>query len=191
MRRLLLRALALLATILAAVALAAVPARAHGELVDGSPGPGDDVAVGTTVLRLEFTALDTGGAPLVAMRGPSGDLLPVGQATYGDEGTVCALASPLEAGVHELTYSVISDDGDRQTGTYSFEVSEAGSPSEPGTCASPTLEEPGPEDARTIEQKSSGTLPAGVLYGLGGLAVLVGGLVVLRIRSDRRRHPAA
>jgi len=191
MRRLLLRSFALLATILTACTLAAVPASAHGDLVDGSPGPGDDVAVGTTVLRLEFTALDTGGTPLVAMRGPSGDLLPVGEATYGEKGTVCALTAPLEAGVHELTYSVISDDGDRQTGTYSFEVSETGAPSDPGACASPALEEPGPEDAQTIEQKSSGTLPTGVLYGLGGLAVLVGGLLVLRIRSDRRRHPAA
>ncbi|MEN8671841.1 copper resistance protein CopC [Nocardioides sp.] len=191
MRRLLLRSLALGVTVLTTCVLTAVPASAHGDLVEGSPGPGDEVAVGTTVLRLEFTALDTDGTPLVAMRGPSGDLLPVGTATYGDEQTVCALAAPLETGIHELTYSVVSDDGDRQTGTYSFEVSASGAPSEPGACAAPDLEEPGPEDARTIEQKGSGTLPSGVLYGLGGLAVLLGGLVVLRIRSDRRNHPAA
>ena len=95
----------------------------------------------------------------------------------------------MAAGVHTLAYSVLSEDGDRQTGNYTFEVSLTGSPAEPFACAAPDLEAPGPDDAQTLEEKGSGTLPVGVLYGLGALAVLVGGLVVLRVRSDRRGHP--
>jgi methionine-rich copper-binding protein CopC len=189
MRRLLLASLAAVVAALTFVALATGPVSAHGELVSGSPGPGDDVVVGTTDLRLEFTALNTDTPPLVAMRGPAEELIAVGPATYADEQTICALAVPLEAGIHTIYYSVLSDDGDRQTGNYTFEVSEGGSATEPGACAGPELETPGPEDAQTIEEKGSGSVPVGVLYGLGALAVLVGGLVVLRVRSDRRNHP--
>ena len=53
MRRLLLRSLALGVTVLTTCVLTAVPASAHGDLVEGSPGPGDEVAVGTTVLQIK------------------------------------------------------------------------------------------------------------------------------------------
>lgn len=200
MRRLLLRQVATLARAsalllglalglgLGVVALVAAPASAHGDLVDGSPGPGDVVAVGTSVLRLEFTALDESATPLVAVRGPSGDPVAVGAADYGEKGTICARSAPLEAGVNTLDYSVVSDDGDRQISSYTFEVAEDGTAVEPGACDADALAEPGA--AQTLDEMGSGTVPTIVLYGLGALAVLAAGLLVLRIRADRRNHPS-
>lgn len=179
--------LAAVALALGLVLLLVAPASAHGDLVDGSPGPGDEVAVGTTVLRLEFSELDNDATPLVAVRGPSGDPVAVGKASYGERGTICARSAPLEAGVNTIDYSVRSDDGDRQSGSYTFEVSLSGAEVELAACDPSTLAEPG--EAQSIEEMGSGTVPTGVLYGLGALAVLVVGLVVLRVRRDRRAHP--
>ncbi len=169
------------------VALAAFPASAHGALVGGSPGPGDDVVVGTTVLRLEFTELDLDSSPLVAVRGPDDEPVAVGRASFGDLGTICARSDPLEEGVTTIDYSVLSLDGDRQTGSYTFEVSRGGTETGPATCDASTLARPG--DAQSLEQMGSGSVPTVVLYVLAGLAVLAAGLLVLRVRSDRRGDP--
>ena len=80
MRRLLLGLIAAVVAALTIVVLGTAPVSAHGDLVSGSPGPGDDVAVGTTDLRLEFTALNTDATPLVAMRGPAEELIAVASA---------------------------------------------------------------------------------------------------------------
>lgn len=189
MRRLLLTSLALaLLGLTALLGPAAAPASAHGELVDGSPGPGDDVAVGTTSVRIDFTALDPDQVPLVAVLGTDDEPVAVGEAELADDRTICAVSAPLEAGVHTLEYSVLSDDGDRQRSRYTFEVSDAGDPAEPGACDTLALSEPG--EAQTLDEMASGTVPTAVLFGLGALAVLAAGLLVLRIRSDRRRYPA-
>ena len=188
MRRLLLkraaRSAAGIALACGLMALSIAPASAHGDLVEGSPGPGDDVAIGTTSVRLAFTALDPDSVPLVAILDPAGDPVAVGSPSLADNQTICSISAPLAAGVHTLEYSVLSDDGDRQRATYTFSVSSAGAAAEPGACAGLTLGEPG--KAMTLEETGSGTVPVAVLYGLGGLAVLTAGLVVLRIRADRR-----
>lgn len=187
MRRLLLRRtprlVAALALACALLAWSVGPAAAHGDLVDGSPGPGDDVEVGSTSVRLAFTALNPGTVPLVAILGPDGDAVAVGAASLADEQTICATSAPLVAGVHTLEYSVLSDDGDRQTGRYTFAVSATGTPADLQDCAGRDLAEPG--RAMTLQEMGSGSVPIGVLYGLGGLAVLTAGLVILRVRSDR------
>lgn len=189
MRRLLLTrsGAALSALVLVLLVLVPAPAQAHGDLVEGSPGPGDDVAVGTDVLRLEFTELAPDSRPLVAVRDAAGDPVAVGVASYGDAATICARSAPLPAGITTIDYSVLSDDGDRQEGSYTFEVSSRGAVAEPGVCDGVDLAAPG--EARTLEGMGSGTVPTGVLYGLGGLAVVAMGLVVLRVRSDRRAGP--
>ncbi|WP_323793116.1 copper resistance CopC family protein [Nocardioides sp.] len=193
MRRLLLtRSGAVLATLttVAFVLLVLVPgpALAHGDLVDGSPGPGDDVAVGTDVLRLEFTDLDPDGRPLVAVRDAAGDPVAVGTASFGDDATICARSAPLEPGVTTIDYAVLSEDGDRQEGSYTFEVSEGGALAQAGVCDAVDLAAPG--EPKTLDEMGSGTVPTPVLYGLGLLAVVAMGLAVLRVRSDRRAHPA-
>ncbi len=184
MRRLLLTPPAALLAALVLVVLTVTPASAHGDLVDGSPGPGDVVEVGTTLLRLEFTELDPDRTPLVAVRGPDGEPVAVGEASFGERGTICARSAPLAEGVTTIDYSVVADDGDRQSGSYTFEVSLAGEAVDPAACDPSVLDEPG--EAQTIEEMESGTVPTVVLYGLGALAVLAAGLLVLRVRSDRR-----
>ncbi len=179
---------ALVALALVLLVLVPAPALAHGDLVEGFPGPGDDVAVGTDVLRLQFTDLDPEGRPMVAVTDAAGDPVAVGEASLGAPDTICARSAPLPAGVTTIDYSVLSDDGDRQEGSYTFEVSAEGAATEPGVCHPADLAAPG--EARTIDEMGSATVPVWVLYGLGVLAVLAMGLVVLRVRSDRRSHPA-
>ncbi len=188
MRRLLLSSLPRSASALASagglVILSRASASAHGDLVDGSPGPGDDIAVGTTSVRLDVTALDPDTMPLVAILDPAGNPVAVGTASLSDEQTLRATSAPLSAGVHTLDYSVLSDDGDRQNGEFTVAVSSSGLAVEPQDCADPRLAEPG--EARTLEEMASGTVPVAVPYGLGGLAMLTAGLVILRVRADRR-----
>jgi len=99
-----------------------------------------------------------------------------------------ARAPPLPAGVTTIDYSVRSDDGDRQEGSYTVEVSAEGAAPAPGVCDPADLAAPG--EARTIDEMGSATVPVWVLYGLGVLAVLAMGFAMLRVRSDRRSHPA-
>ncbi len=175
----------LLAPLVLVLALAA-PASAHGDLVDGSPGPGDDVGAGATTVRLEFTALDPDAVPLVAVLDEAGDPLAVGDATAADPRTVCAATAPLTAGVHTIEYSVVGEDGHRKTGRYQFQVSAEGAEVEPGSCAG--LDLAPAEEARTIaELGGGGGLPGWLLWLLGALVALSASLVVLRVRSDRRR----
>lgn len=185
MRRLL---LTFAPALLVLLVLVPAPALAHGDLVEGSPGPGDDVAVGTDVLRLQFTDLDPDSRPMIAVTDAVGDPVAVGEAALGASDIICASSAPLPAGVLTISYSVLSDDGDRQEGSYTFEVSAEGAAAEPGACDPADLAAPG--EARTIDEMGSATVPVWVLYGLGALAVLAMGLLVLRVRSDRRAHPA-
>ncbi|MGA8847955.1 MAG: copper resistance protein CopC [Nocardioides sp.] len=193
MRRLLLRRsvrpAAGLALVCGLVLLSTSPASAHGDLLEGSPGPGDEVAIGTTSVRLVFTALDPDSVPSVAIIDPDGEQVALGSPALADDQTICATSAPLADGIHTLAYSVSSADGDRQTSMYAFAVSSTGSAAQPGICADLAAE---PGQASTVGEgdarTGSGTVPASVLYGLGALGVLATGLVALRIRGDRRRH---
>ena len=181
MRRLLLSVLTL-----GLLVLAAGPALAHGALVDGSPGPGDDVATGASSIELEFSSVATDSNPLVAVLDPDDDPVAVGIAVTSGDATVCARVDPLEPGVYTIDYSVASGDGHRQAGRYQFEVSDDGEPVVPGACEGMKLSAPG--EARTLEQMcGGGLLPAWTLWSLGGLAVVMAGLVVVRVRADRAR----
>lgn len=145
------------------------------------------VAVGTDLLRLEFTDLDPDSRPYLAVRGPSGDPVAVGRAVFGERGSVCARSAPLQAGVTTIDYSVLSEDGDRQQGSYTFEVAADGEEALPGACDAAALDAPG--EAQTLEEMSSGGVPDALLYGLGAAAVLAAGLLAWRIRADRRAGP--
>ena len=189
MRRLLL-SLALLVGLLVPTALVAGPAAAHGDLVDGSPGPGDTVAPRTSVLRLDLSDLDPDAPQALALTDEDGAPLAVGEPTVVGAGTLCARSEPLRPGVVTLEYAGMATDGHRVGGRYAFEVAAPGARPAPGACADVDLARPG--EARTLAEMT-GTdsgVPTWAIVGLGALAVLAAAGVVLRVRRDRREPDA-
>lgn len=185
------RRLLLILTLLAALAAAASPASAHGDLVEGSPGPGDDVAAQTALLRLDVSALDPDAPVAVALSDEDGEPVAVGTAAVVDGNTLCARSSPLDPGVLTLEYAAVADDGHRVGGRYAFEVSTDGEPVAPGVCEGADLAEPG--EARTLAELTGtdGGVPPWVVWGLVALALLAAAAVAARVRRDRREPPAA
>lgn len=164
--------------------LLAAPAAAHGDLAAGSPGPGDTVGPGGTVVQLEFEVLDLERQALVAVLGPDDEPIPVGQASIEQGVLVCARSAALEPGVHTIEYSVSATDGHLLTGRYSFEVSPSGDPAPSTDCDESELA--APEEAQTVLEMTNEGLPGWLIPSLVGVTVLAVGGVILRIRRDRR-----
>ena len=166
---------------------AATPALAHGGLQDGSPGPGDTVGAGSSVVRLEFLDLAPDQPAFVSVLGPDVEPRRVGEAVVVDGNTVCARTEPLAAGVHTLQYSVADATDGREIRNYQFEVTETGSPTEAGACSGAEL--PEATLAATIEDRVDPG-PSGARWvGLGATAVafgVVGAGTVLLVRRRRR-----
>lgn len=167
------------------------PASAHGDLETASPGPGDDVAPGSTLVTLQLPELDQGSEPLVAITDAAGDPVAVGTAVAVSGDRVCAETAPLADGVHTMDYAVLSTDGDRATGRYQFEVSAGGEEVSAAECDGASLTAPG--QAETLAEMSGGGTPAWVATALVPtlilLALVAGVLVVVRVRRDRQAGP--
>lgn len=192
MRRLrLLRNTLTVTLIIGVMAFVLAPAAlAHGDLVDGSPGPGDALAPGSERVALAFDELAQDGRALVAVLDADGDPIAVGPAqTTADARAVCAATAPLETGVHTLEYSVTSNDGDLIRGKYTFEIAVDGDPQDTAdnddlaACSDLTLAPPG--EAQTLDEMGTGSFPTFLPYVLVALLVIALGLVVRRVRADR------
>ena len=173
---------------------------AHGDLVYGAPGPGDYVASGGTLLRLEMSAVKKGEPVHVALLDDRDEPLPVGTAiaTRGvasgarsgvEYADVCVRVEPMKPGVHAVEYTAVAVDGHRLRGRYLFEVAKTrAEPTDrvdPGVCAGADLAEPGP--ARTLAEMTSGSaVPPWSFYALGAAIVLAGVGVIVRALRDRR-----
>ncbi len=179
---------------LAAVAISATwllagQASAHGELVEGAPGPGSTVAPGSEAVQLRFADIDRDRAAQIAVLDADDAPLRVGQVRPASADTVCVRTEGLESGVHTVEYAVPSVDGHVFRGRYAFEVAAGGDPVATPACEGVTLGELG--EARTLEQMSDDEIPAWVPYAAAP-AVLVAVLgVIWRVRRDRRTSPAA
>jgi len=192
MRRLL--TAALLGVVLAGVGVTALtpPAQAHSPLLSSSPGPGDRVAPGVAVVALTFTALRAEAPITVTVVGPGESPILAGPAVLAGIATVCATVRPLQPGIHAITYSATSDDGDPVEGKYFFEVTAAGPPAvTPETCLRTALPAPGatlPPRARATpaEDGNSGLLS---LIAVAAVAAGAGGWWLTRWLR-RRRRPA-
>lgn len=172
-------------TVWALAWLFAAPASAHGDLVDGSPGPGDSVTPGVSMVQLEFKALDADRPALIAILGPDEKPIPVGQARIQQDAFVCAKSDALEPGVHTIEYSVSATDGHLLASRFSFEVSSTGTAPATTVCDASTLADPG--QAQTLAEMTNSGLPGWLIPLLVGAAALSVAGVVLRIRHDRRR----
>lgn len=179
MRRLLLTLAALAGLLL----LAVPPAAAHGDVTGGSPAPGAALAPGTTLLRVDFSGLN-GEAPVaLALYDDRDRPLRVGDAAAVGS-SLCARTEVLDPGVHTVAYLATGGDGHPVEGRYEFEVARGGEKSDAGSCDAGALA--APEEARTLEDASSGGLPGWAPWAVGTVAVVGAAAVAGRVRHDRR-----
>ena len=166
-----------------------VPAYAHGDFVDGAPGPGDAVAPGSALLRLSFASIDPGSTAKVTLTRTGGDREPVGAARpIPVARVVCARTEPLTAGIYTVAYELSSPDGAVTDGGYVFEVvpeADAEDEALAGACAGQVLRDPVAPAVSTAESDS----PAPLIAAVSAVAVVVVGAVVVALRR-RQADPA-
>lgn len=105
-----------------AVLGAAAPALAHGELVRASPEPGTVVSTSPADLRLQFSeAIEAkfSGLEVVTWTGKQ---VPIGRAAMQGAVMAVPLPAPLPPGVYRIDWHVLSVDGHRTKGSFTFEV---------------------------------------------------------------------
>lgn len=166
------------------VLLGVGPALAHGDLLEGAPGPGGTVAPGLDVLALTFESVDPDGPHYLALMDQAGEPVAVGAAVGADGQTVCAASAPLQQGVHTLEYDVAGDDGHSVPGKYTFEVVAGGDPAGTGPCSRLDLAAPG--EAQTLQEMRTGSVRPLLVYGLAALVAVTGGLAGWRLWRERR-----
>ncbi|KUO16229.1 copper resistance CopC family protein [Streptomyces dysideae] len=141
--RLLRASAALLGCLCVLLLFGGTPAYAHTALKDATPGPGAEVAPGADVIALTFGRLQSGTTPKLGLTGPDGTAVPVGQPAVADDSVACAAVTPLRTGVHTLTYTVTSADGDTQSSAFQFEVADGAEPvAAPSPCQGLSLPAP-------------------------------------------------
>ena len=187
-----------LAVLAALVAVAAwtAPAAAHDQLVESDP-PADAVTAAPTAITLTFNAdiLDLSSQVVVTDAAGQVVLDAPGEA----DGAV--LTVPVEqsfdAGVHLVTWRVVSSDGHPIEGTFSFTVVPAETPAPDPETAKPTTQAPEPPATEppvaTPDATAAPTPPPAEAAGEGVPGVvLVGVPIVLAVAAGwlllRRRH---
>ncbi|MGZ5956703.1 MAG: copper resistance CopC family protein [Caulobacteraceae bacterium] len=117
---------AVLAIALLASALSAGEAHAHAQLVKAEPAVGSAVARAPSVLKLRFTEVPRLNASGVQLTPPSGApvlLTPLRQDPKDVRTLVAPLPGGLAAGRYKVEWRVLSPDGHRTKGDYSFTIS--------------------------------------------------------------------
>lgn len=164
--------------------LGVVAAHAHGDLLDGGPGPGDTVAVGTATVTLQFEALHEEQRSYIAVLNGDEEPVSVGEVAVVGGAFACARTVPLDAGVHTVEYSVMHADGHRLTSRYMFKVSDSGDQVEAGPCGAVDLAAPG--EARRLTDMTTQGPPMWLVTGLGVIAVVGAFAAIFRLTSERR-----
>lgn len=195
-RRLVLRAITVLAAVLtfAALLLVGGPASAHDQLLSSDPKDGATLGEQPTSISLTFSAapLDTGIE--IAVVGPDGTTAQGSDIQVADKVVTAQLAPDLPPGTYDVAWHVVSSDGHPIDGELTFVVEPTAEPSdEPET----STQEAEPTDAaQTPAGAGEPSVPtelagAGDGAGVGGLAVaggiLAAVLVVLGVVVMMRR----
>ncbi len=176
------RRLLIVAASLAALAWPVTAAHAHSSLLDGSPGPGDSVAPGSTVIALEFDNVDPDGEHQVAVLDAEDDPLRVSSPQAQQGRLICARTEELEPGVHAVEYSVTSGDGHVIRSRYEFEVAAGGDEVEDFGCDTGALA--APEEAESLGFGLD--LPPAVLAIVAVVVVGSAALAVVAVMRSRR-----
>lgn len=176
----------MLALLLVSAGWWTAPALAHSPLEEASPGPGDTVRTGATVVALTFGSdLSPTGVNSISMQGPQGVALQVGTATVVQGTMLCARTEPLPEGEITLTYRATSADGHPVQGRYTFTAAPDGAEVRAGACADARLPDLDAEPAAIDD--GSGGLPGWVVplvVALAVVAALLAGVAILRSRRS-------
>jgi methionine-rich copper-binding protein CopC len=135
----------------ALLCLTARPASAHTQLVSTSPASGDVLTTPPTEVVLTFSDAPRADFSTVVVDGPGGSDLAAGRVAPRATALAQAVAPGGGEGTWRVAYSVVSPDGHRVSGQYTFVVGA------PGTVAA------------APDEDDAGGAPWGV--ALGGVAV--------------------
>jgi methionine-rich copper-binding protein CopC len=163
-----------------AMMVGASPAFAHAQFESSDPADGSSLATGPQTVKLTFSDTMRPGFNTITVTGPDGRQYQTGDVTAQDE-TVSVGVGPLgPAGVYQVGWRVLSDDGHPVTGQIGFTLTQAGTGtgSAPSAAAAPTA-----EAAPAAAQEDSGGMP--VWPWILGAVVAVGAGVALAMRLGR------
>ena len=138
MTRVALRLLAATVAACVALLLGAAPAFAHTRLESSDPGDKSSVDAAPASVSLTFNEAISAEFATLSVVGPDGTNYQSGPVSAAN-GQVSTAVSPLgPAGVYEIGYRVVSDDGHPVSGKVSFTLTTAG----PGAAAAPATAAP-------------------------------------------------
>ncbi len=153
--RLLTAAVTVVVTTAAALLLAAAPASAHTRLVSSDPADGSSRDDAPTRVSLLFNEGIEAGFATVTVVGPDGNPYQTG-AVSTSGGEVAVGVSPLgPAGVYQVGYRVVSDDGHPVQGAVSFTLTTPG----PGAAPQAPPADPAPAAAGADPAPAAATGP--------------------------------
>ena len=183
----------LAATVAACVALllGAAPAFAHTRLESSNPTDKSSVDAAPESVSLTFNEDVSAEFATMSVVGPDGTNYQTGQVSAGG-GQVSTAVSPLgPAGVYQIGYRVVSDDGHPVQGKVSFTLTNPGPAAAAATtapaAAARTAAAPPPTAAPVAPQASS--TPSGgapIWPWLVGAVILVAAGAVVALRLGRR-----
>lgn len=188
MTRVALRLLAATVAACVALLLGAAPAFAHTRLESSDPGDKSSVDAAPASVSLTFNEAISAEFATLSVVGPDGTNYQSGPVSAAN-GQVSTAVSPLgPAGVYEIGYRVVSDDGHPVSGKVSFTLTTAG----PGAAA-PATAAPAPAPAAApattavdpqADSRSSEGAP--IWPWLVGAVILVAAGAAVALRLSRR-----
>lgn len=102
--------------------LPAVPALAHAHLVKASPADGAVLTASPSDLRLTFSESVEARFSGVDITGADGRKIATGRPGGQGAEMVVPLANPLPPGTYKVNWHVVSVDGHKTAGSFTFEV---------------------------------------------------------------------
>ena len=161
------------------------PASAHDALGGATPAAGSTLTVAPAEVRLTFAEPPTPDGLALAVTGPDGSSVATGAPSVQANQVVRALAPLTRSGTYTVAYRVVSADGHPVTGSYTFVLALAASPS--ATSGSAPAANPTPTSAEATPAADV-TGPDRTPWVVGLVAVLAAG-TVLGVVAARRRRP--
>src|SRR3954465_8108463 len=97
-------------------------ALAHAELRRAVPQPGSVVSASPPEVRLQFSEGIEGRFSGLDVAAPNGARVPTGRAQLQGTAMVVPITKPLSPGVYRVNWHVLSVDGHKVQGSFTFEV---------------------------------------------------------------------
>jgi len=164
-------------------------AAAHDELVSSKPVDGQAVVTSPAEVELEFAgALQSLGdqSPIVVTTS-DGTVVSDGGPDVDGTNVRQSLAPSLPDGEYQVAYRVVSSDGHLVTGTTRFFVGPLTPAPDQTPESSPADRADGSSDPGGDGAEQGDGVPGAVLAVVGGIAVLVVAVLVLRRNRDRQQ----